>query len=136
MTIANQSDSPARVPMSKVIQFRRRDTAQDEAPDIDLLTAVDVAIRDLQDISQGCGASVCEQVMQCRQMLERAFNAAVQSPRQTREIALMTSSPISLQARYAATRSAPPGGTRSKGSRILTIVPVPSDADGTIVPPS
>jgi hypothetical protein len=107
-----------------------------QAPDIDLLTAVDVAIRDLQDISQGCGASVCEQVMQCRQMLERAFNAAVQSPRQTREIGLITSSAISLAARYAATRSAPPGGTRSKGSRILTIVPVPSDADGTIVPPS
>ena len=27
-------------------------------------------------------------------------------------------------------------GTRSKGSRILTVVPVPSDPDGTIVPPS
>ena len=65
--------------MSNVIQFIRRDTAQDEAPDIDLLTAVDVAIRDLQNISQGCGASVCEQVMQCRRMLERAFNAAVKS---------------------------------------------------------
>ena len=65
--------------MSNVIQFRRRDTAQDEAPDIDLLTAVDVAIRDLQDILQGCGPSVYEQVMQCRQMLERAFDSAVQS---------------------------------------------------------
>jgi hypothetical protein len=65
--------------MSNVIQFRRKDTAQDEEPDIDLLTAVDVAIRDLQDILQGCGASVCEQVMQCRQMLERAFNTEVQS---------------------------------------------------------
>ena len=79
MTIANQRDSLPRVPMSNVIQFRRRDTAQDEAPDVDLLTAVDVAIRDLQDISQGCSASVCEQIMQCRRMLERAFNAAVQS---------------------------------------------------------
>jgi hypothetical protein len=28
------------------------------------------------------------------------------------------------------------GGTRSKGSRILTIVPVPTDTDGAIVPPS
>lgn len=66
--------------MSNVIQFIRRDTARDEAPDIDLLTAMDVAIRDLQDISQGCcSASVCEQIMQCRRMLERAFNAAVQS---------------------------------------------------------
>jgi hypothetical protein len=40
------------------------------------------------------------------------------------------------EARYAAMLSAPPGGTRSKGSRTLTIVPVPSDPDGTIVPPS
>jgi len=58
------------------------------------------------------------------------------SLRQTRKIGLMTSSPISLEARYAASRSAPPGGTRSKGSRILTVVPGPSDPDGTIVPPS
>lgn len=40
------------------------------------------------------------------------------------------------KAHYAATRSAPPDGTRSKGSRTLTIVPVPSDLDETIVPPS
>ena len=43
---------------------------------------------------------------------------------------------ICLKPRYAATRSAPPGGTRSKGSRILTVVPGPSDSDGMIVPPS
>lgn len=36
----------------------------------------------------------------------------------------------------SATRSAPAGGTRSKGSRILTIVPISSDPDGAIVPPS
>jgi hypothetical protein len=39
-------------------------------------------------------------------------------------------------ARYTATRPAPPRGTTSKGSRILTIVPVPSDPDAAIVPPS
>ena len=37
---------------------------------------------------------------------------------------------------YAAARSAPADATRSKGSRILTIVPTSSDADGMIVPPS
>src|ERR1700732_3152814 len=35
-----------------------------------------------------------------------------------------------------AARSAPPGRTRSKGSRILTTVPAPSAPDGAIVPPS
>ena len=38
--------------------------------------------------------------------------------------------------RYAAKGSAPPAGTRSNGSRILTVVPVCSCFDGTIVPPS
>ena len=47
-----------------------------------------------------------------------------------------TLKPISMKARYAASRSVPPGGTKSKGSRILTIVPFPSDPDGTILPPS
>ena len=46
---------------------------------------------------------------------------------------------IRAKARYAATLSALPDGidgTRSKGSLTLTIVPVPSDRDGTIAPPS
>ena len=38
--------------------------------------------------------------------------------------------------RYAAKGSAPLGGSRSKGSRILTIVPVASGLDATIAPPS
>src|ERR1700693_242016 len=66
-------------------------------------------------------------------------HAATLRPSLTRSggsLGLMTSSPISLQARYAAVRSAPPGGTRSKGSRILTVVPVGSCIDGMIVPPS
>jgi hypothetical protein len=43
---------------------------------------------------------------------------------------------ISPKARYAAICPAPPGGTRSKGRRILTVVPVSSFFDGAIVPPS
>jgi hypothetical protein len=73
--------------MSNVIQFRPRDVAQDNPPDpellsvseISLLTAVDAAIRDLRDISKGCDASVYEQAVQCRQMLEQAFHTACQS---------------------------------------------------------
>lgn len=37
---------------------------------------------------------------------------------------------------YAARGSAPPDGTRSKGNRTLKVVPVPSDRDATIIPPS
>jgi hypothetical protein len=37
---------------------------------------------------------------------------------------------------HAAIGSAPPGETRSKGNRILTVVPIPSDPDAAIVPPS
>jgi hypothetical protein len=44
--------------------------------------------------------------------------------------------PLVWKPHYAAARSAPPGATRSKGSRILTTVPAPSAPDGAIVPPS
>ena len=40
------------------------------------------------------------------------------------------------KARYAAIGSASPDETRSKGSRILTVVPVGSCFDGTMAPPS
>jgi len=43
-----------------------------------LLTAVDAAIRDLRDISERWGEEAARlQAEECRQMLERAFNAAV-----------------------------------------------------------
>lgn len=45
--------------------------------DIDLLTAVDAAIRDLRDIAQGCDVKLREQADECRRMLERAYCAAM-----------------------------------------------------------
>jgi len=50
---------------------------EDDDPDIDLLMAVDVAIRDLRDIARALGEErVREQAEACRRMLERAFEAA------------------------------------------------------------
>lgn len=62
--------------MGKIIQFPPRAAAEDESPDIDLLTAVDAAIRDLRDIAERCGEEAREQAEECRRMLERAFDAA------------------------------------------------------------
>jgi hypothetical protein len=63
--------------MSNVIPFRR--PVADPAPphEIDLVTAVDAAIRDLRDIARSSGDPVREQADECRRMLERAFQAAV-----------------------------------------------------------
>ncbi|HEY5597762.1 MAG TPA: hypothetical protein VIK47_03055 [Kiloniellales bacterium] len=45
--------------------------------EIDLLTAVDAAIRDLREIGERCDAIAKRQAEECRLMLERAyFNAA------------------------------------------------------------
>ncbi len=65
--------------MAEIIQFplRRAEPDDDESLDIDLLTAVDVAIRDLRDIAKALGEdTVREQAEACRRMLERAFNTA------------------------------------------------------------
>jgi hypothetical protein len=65
--------------MAEIIQFPLRppDPDEGEALDIDLITAVDVAIRDLRDIARALGEdSVREQAEACRQMLERAFSTA------------------------------------------------------------
>ena len=65
--------------MAEIIQFplRRADPDDEEGLDIDLLTAVDVAIRDLRDIARALGEdTVREQAEVCRRMLERAFNTA------------------------------------------------------------
>lgn len=53
------------------------------------------------------------QVSRGAECIERAFQVF---DLDTREIGLMTSLPISPQARYAAMGSAPPDGIRSKGS--------------------
>jgi hypothetical protein len=66
--------------MAEIIQFpvRPRPEPDPEAIDIDLITAVDVAIRDLRDIARALGEDgVRRQADECRRMLERAFNAAV-----------------------------------------------------------
>ena len=67
--------------MAEIIQFPLRraepEADDDETLDIDLITAVDVAIRDLRDIARALGEdAVREQAEACRQMLERAFHTA------------------------------------------------------------
>jgi hypothetical protein len=61
---------------SNVIPFKKR-FADPMGTDIDLVTAVDAAIRDLRDIAQASEGRLREQADECRQMLEQAFAAAV-----------------------------------------------------------
>ncbi|MEO8668685.1 MAG: hypothetical protein ABI399_09230 [Bauldia sp.] len=64
--------------MATIIQFRSRADIAEESGDIDLLTAVDAAIRDLRDIAARCvETSARLQADECRLMLERAYEAAV-----------------------------------------------------------
>jgi hypothetical protein len=64
--------------MAKIIPFRSKADIADDAGDIDLLTAVDVAIRDLRDIAARCDeGSARAQAEECRRMLERAYDAAL-----------------------------------------------------------
>jgi hypothetical protein len=64
--------------MADVIAFRPRQPADEETQEIDLLTAVDAAIRDLRDICRdSVEGRVREQANACREMLERAFQATV-----------------------------------------------------------
>lgn len=64
--------------MARIIQFPLRIRDMDEDPEIDLLTAVDAAIRDLRDIAEQCvDANARLQAEECRKMLERAYEATV-----------------------------------------------------------
>lgn len=64
--------------MADIIPFRRAVAAQPEEYDIDLFTAVDAAIRDLNDIAHAWGsASALRQVEECRQMLIDAYENAL-----------------------------------------------------------
>ena len=64
--------------MGEIIQFRSKADIAEETGDVDLLTAVDAAIRDLRDIQDRWGEEEARlQAEECQQMLERAFNAAV-----------------------------------------------------------
>ncbi|MBN8994167.1 MAG: hypothetical protein J0H63_04260 [Rhizobiales bacterium] len=63
--------------MAEIIPFPVR-PAYEEEVEIDLLTAVDAAIRDLREIASRWGEESSRlQAEECRVMLERAFNAAV-----------------------------------------------------------
>jgi hypothetical protein len=62
--------------MGEIIAFRSPPEADN--PDVDLLTAVDAAIRDLRDISrESIEDRVRRRADECRLMLERAFQATV-----------------------------------------------------------
>ena len=65
--------------LADVIPFRPRvSVPEPDDPPIDLLTAVDVAIRDLREISRRWGEeSARRQAEECRSMLEGAFRAAI-----------------------------------------------------------
>ena len=64
--------------MAEIIPFRSKADIAEATADIDLLTAVDAAIRDLRDISARWGEEGARrQAEECRRMLERAFDAAV-----------------------------------------------------------
>ena len=64
--------------MADIILFRRREEIEAADDDIDLLTAVDAAIRDLREISTRWEQEASKrQAADCLQMLERAFQAAV-----------------------------------------------------------
>jgi hypothetical protein len=65
--------------VAEIIPFRRKiERVVEEESEIDLLTAVDAAIRDLRDISARWGEESSRRLAEeCRRMLERAFDAAV-----------------------------------------------------------
>jgi hypothetical protein len=64
--------------VAQILEFRRRVEPADSYDDIDLVTAVDVAIRDLRDILARWGEeSARRQAEECRDMLEQAFAATL-----------------------------------------------------------
>jgi hypothetical protein len=64
--------------MAEIVQFRSRAELHEEALDIDLVTAVDAAIRDLRDIVSKWGdEAMLQQAQECRRMLERALAASI-----------------------------------------------------------
>lgn len=64
--------------MAEIIPFRPRTKVTEEVVELDLLSAVDIAIRDLRDLSSRMrGKALRQQAEDCRQMLEKALNAAM-----------------------------------------------------------
>jgi hypothetical protein len=68
-------DSCQGNPVTNVIQFPARAVLQCD-DEIDLLSAVDLAIRDLREIAQSAGASAQERARECLSMLEGAYAVA------------------------------------------------------------
>jgi hypothetical protein len=63
--------------MAEVIPFPSLVVSPPDDDDIDLLTAVDVAIRDLREIADRWDQTARAQADECRLMLERAYAAAL-----------------------------------------------------------
>lgn len=65
--------------MSNVIQFPQRVAQHYDQCEIDLLSAVDIAIRDLREISEICHASARDRAYECLSLLEGAYAVATQA---------------------------------------------------------
>lgn len=61
--------------MADILQFPQR-PALDDMAEIDIYTAVEVAIRDLREISAQLKAAARQQADDCREMLESVLRAA------------------------------------------------------------
>lgn len=65
--------------MSNVVPFPARHVASVDDDEIDLLSAVDLAIRDLREIYQTGSASVQIRARECLTMLEDAYAVATRA---------------------------------------------------------
>jgi hypothetical protein len=64
--------------VSNVIQFPTRTELHSDDGEIDLLSAVDLAIRDLREIAQTASASAQIRARECLSMLEGAYAVATE----------------------------------------------------------
>jgi hypothetical protein len=66
--------------MAEIIVFPGpRSPEPDVIPEIDVMTALDVAIRDLREIASRSSGEIRDQAEACRSMLERTYALALQS---------------------------------------------------------
>ena len=62
---------------AEIIRLCDRRAATESNPEIDLRTAVDVAIRDLREIQDNWGTTLAlERLVECRELLDTAFAAS------------------------------------------------------------
>lgn len=74
--ISDSSVSSEEQPVNNIIQFPVRAMQQVEDDEIDLLSAVDLAIRDLREIAQTASAAAQIRAHECLSMLEGAYASA------------------------------------------------------------